>query len=143
MEKIRAAKGALTLIPLVICCCNIITTVNARRVIVGGEQQHWHFGFNYTDWALNAGPFRLHDTLVFMYARPNGSIYHDVYRLQDFNKFQACDFQGAQRLTHENGGVDSGFAYVLKERKPHYFACGIHAGVHCRIGLMKFSVNPS
>jgi hypothetical protein len=39
------------------------------------------------------------------------------------------------------GGGD-GFAFVLKEWKPHYFACGVHDGAHCSFGQMKFFVVP-
>ncbi|KAH9317869.1 hypothetical protein KI387_019638 [Taxus chinensis] len=115
--------------------------VNGRIVVVGGNEK-WHFGVNYTDWALKASPFHVRDVLVFKYPRPNGSIFHDVYRLYDYQKFQQCSFRGAKRLAHENSGVDEGFSYALKEKRPHYFACGIHDGIHCSVGMMKFSVQP-
>lgn len=35
---------------------------NSNRIIVGGDQK-WHFGFNYTDWAIKNAPFYLNDTL--------------------------------------------------------------------------------
>ena len=34
----------------------------AARIVVGGSE-HWHFGFNYTDWAIKAAPFYKNDTL--------------------------------------------------------------------------------
>ena len=33
-----------------------------KKFIVGGSD-HWRYGFNYTDWALNNGPFYVNDTL--------------------------------------------------------------------------------
>ena len=33
-----------------------------RQILVGGSE-HWHYGFNYTDWAFKNAPFYLNDTL--------------------------------------------------------------------------------
>eukprot|EP01018_Ginkgo_biloba_P036205 Gb_02270 [translate_table: standard] len=140
MEKIRACQSSVTVVLMLVLMNNVVI-VNARIVIVGGDQ-HWHFGVNYTDWALKAAPFHVGDTLVFRYARPNGTIFHNVYKLHDYSKFKGCDVRGAVLLAHENRGVGLGFPFVLKERKPYYFACGIKNGFHCQVGLMKFSVKP-
>lgn len=38
-----------------------------KKVVVGGSD-NWHFGFNYTDWALKNGPFYIGDTLgIYIY----------------------------------------------------------------------------
>ncbi|KAL2231577.1 UNVERIFIED_CONTAM: hypothetical protein Sindi_1752300 [Sesamum indicum] len=39
------------------------TLGSSRRIIVGGSEQNWRFGFNYTDWAIKNAPFYLNDTL--------------------------------------------------------------------------------
>lgn len=38
------------------------STQGSRRIVVGGSE-NWHFGYNYTEWALKNGPFYLNDTL--------------------------------------------------------------------------------
>lgn len=39
-----------------------MSTVNAARFIVG-DDKHWTFGYNYTDWAIKNAPFHVNDTL--------------------------------------------------------------------------------
>lgn len=38
----------------------------SRTIIVGGDQK-WHFGFNYTNWAIKQAPFFVNDTLGMYY----------------------------------------------------------------------------
>ena len=38
------------------------TQEESNNIIVGGSQ-NWHFGYNYSDWAIKNGPFYLNDTL--------------------------------------------------------------------------------
>jgi len=38
------------------------TEQQPKKIIVGGSQ-NWHFGYNYSDWAIKNGPFYLNDTL--------------------------------------------------------------------------------
>ncbi|GLJ48422.1 hypothetical protein SUGI_1022090 [Cryptomeria japonica] len=140
MGALNTKAALLWMVLICFCNFNSITMVDARDLVVGGEK--WHFGFNYTDWALKSAPFYVNDVLVFKYARPNGSIFHDVWRIHQVQKFKMCNLQGAQRLAHENSGVDEGFRYKLKEKKPYYIACGIRDGFHCNVGLMKFSLQP-
>lgn len=43
-------------------CTHKNATQRSNRIVVGGSE-NWHFGFNYTDWAIKNGPFFLNDTL--------------------------------------------------------------------------------
>ncbi|KAJ0981471.1 hypothetical protein J5N97_009726 [Dioscorea zingiberensis] len=114
----------------------------AAKIIVG-DSNHWQFGFNYTDWALKKAPFYQHDSLVFMYEAPsNTTPPHSVYLLKNLKSFLGCDLKGAKLVGNVVQGGGPGFEFVLKKRKPHYFACGEHGGVHCSLGLMKFPVFP-
>ncbi|KAK1358799.1 Phytocyanin domain-containing protein [Heracleum sosnowskyi] len=113
-----------------------------RRVVVGDDEK-WHFGFNYTDWAIKNGPFYLNDTLVFKYDPPSNTTFpHSVYQLRNYRSFQNCDLRRAKRLASVTQGGGNGFELVLKNWKPYYFACGEREGFHCKVGLMKFSVMP-
>ncbi|XXG70771.1 hypothetical protein AAC387_Pa07g0176 [Persea americana] len=113
-----------------------------NRIVVGGSQ-HWRFGFNYTNWAFQNSPFFQNDTLVFMYDPPNGTTFpHSVYLLKDFRSFMTCNLKKATMVGNVVQGGGTGFNFVLKERKPYYFACGERGGVHCNMGLMKFFVWP-
>lgn len=38
------------------------TEQQPKKIIVGGSE-NWHFGYNYSDWAMKSGPFYLNDTL--------------------------------------------------------------------------------
>lgn len=38
------------------------TDVGPKKISVGGSE-NWHFGFNYSEWALKNGPFYLNDIL--------------------------------------------------------------------------------
>ncbi|KAH6813386.1 Cupredoxin superfamily protein [Perilla frutescens var. frutescens] len=115
---------------------------SSKKIIVGGSE-NWHFGFNYTNWAINTGPFFLNDTLVFKYDPPNDTTFpHSVYMLPDFWSFQKCDLKRAKKIGEVNEGGGDGFQFVLKRWQPYYFACGEHDGIHCKLGLMKFAVWP-
>ncbi|KAK1358800.1 Phytocyanin domain-containing protein [Heracleum sosnowskyi] len=115
---------------------------SSRRIVVGNNQK-WHFGFNYTDWAIKNGPFYLNDTLVFKYDPPSNTTYpHSVYQLRNYRSFMNCDLRKAKRLASVTQGAGNGFELVLKNKKPYYLSCGEHNGIHCKDGLMKFSVIP-
>ncbi|KAE8008978.1 hypothetical protein FH972_005436 [Carpinus fangiana] len=93
-----------------------------NKVIVGGSEG-WHFNFSYTNWAFKNGSFYLNDTL--------GEL-----------SFIMCNLTGAEMLADVTQGGGQGFEFVLKDWKPHYFACGQHDGIHCSLGQMKFFVVP-
>ncbi|XP_051145410.1 blue copper protein 1a-like [Andrographis paniculata] len=110
--------------------------------VVGGSD-NWRFGFNYTDWAIKSGPFYLNDTLVFKYDPPNGTTFpHSVYLLPNYRSFENCDLRWARKIGDANAGDGEGLQFVFKRWQPHYFACGERNGLHCKAGLMKFTVWP-
>ncbi|CAA2978308.1 CUB and sushi domain-containing 3 [Olea europaea subsp. europaea] len=114
----------------------------SKRIIVGGSE-NWHFGFNYTDWAIRNGPSYLNDTLVFKFDPPNDTTFpHSVYLLSNFWSFQNCDLRRAQKIAQVTQGGGEGFEFVLKRWQPYYFACGERNGFHCKTGMMKFAVWP-
>ncbi|KAL8553320.1 hypothetical protein ACS0TY_001841 [Phlomoides rotata] len=117
-------------------------TQRSNKIVVGGSE-NWHFGFNYTDWAIKNGPIFLNDALVFKYDPPNDTTFpHSVYLLPDFWSFQKCDLRRAKKIGEVNQGGGEGFEFVLKRWQPHYFACGERNGFHCKVGLMKFAAWP-
>lgn len=78
-----------------------------------------------------------------MYDPPNSTTHaHSVYLLRDLKSFLACDLKSAKLVGDVMQGSGQGFEFVLRKRKPHYFACGERAGFHCTVGLMKFAVRP-
>lgn len=80
---------------------------------------------------------------VFMYDPPNSTTFpHSVYLMKSLRSFEACDLKKAQLVANVVQGGGAGFEFVLKRRKPHYFVCAEHGGIHCTVGLMKFSVLP-
>lgn len=115
-----------------------------RKIVVGGEE-HWRFGFNYSAWAVEAGPFRVGDTLVFEYKPSmfNGvEVNHNVFRLHGMKAYNECSFGRGQLLANTTQG-NPGFKFTLTQRKKAvYFACSIAQGIHCNEGLMKFWVVP-
>ncbi|CAA2978310.1 CUB and sushi domain-containing 3 [Olea europaea subsp. europaea] len=114
----------------------------SNRIIVGGSE-NWHFGFNYTDWAIRNGPFYLNDTLVFKFDPPNDTTFpHSVYLLPNLWSFQNCDLRRAKKIAQATQGGGEGFEFVLKTWQPYYFACGERNGFHCKTGMMKFVVWP-
>jgi len=84
------------------------------------------------------------DGVFFKYAPPieNTTIPHTIYLLPNFRSFLTCNLTGAQMLANVTQGGGHGFAFVLKEWKPHYFACSQHDWIHCSLGQMKFFVMP-
>lgn len=46
----------------VLVLASFTRTAMAARIIVGDEA-HWTFGYNYTDWAIRRAPFYQNDTL--------------------------------------------------------------------------------
>ncbi|CAA0830928.1 Cupredoxin superfamily protein [Striga hermonthica] len=118
------------------------TVVGSRKFIVGGSE-NWHFGFNYSNWAISSRPFYMNDSLVFKYDAPNATTFpHSVYLLPNLKSYQNCDLKRAKRIADANAGVGEGFEFVLKRWQPYYFACGEREGFHCRVGNMKFAVVP-
>ncbi|XP_043714099.1 blue copper protein 1a-like [Telopea speciosissima] len=114
----------------------------AKTIMVGGSEG-WHFGFNYTDWAFENGPFYLNDTLVFKFDPPNSTTFpHSVYLLRDFWSFLRCDLKKDKMVANVTDGGGEGFKFVLKRWQPYYFSCGERNGFHCNVGRMKFVVFP-
>ncbi|XP_075508004.1 uncharacterized protein LOC142544858 [Primulina tabacum] len=119
------------------------STQGSRKIVVGGSE-NWHFGYNYTEWALKNGPFYLNDTLVFKYDVPNDTtLPHSVSLLPNFWSFQKCDLRRAKKIGDVAQGDGDGFEFVLKRWQPYYFTCGERDGLHCNVGMMKFVVWPS
>ncbi|KAF8405083.1 hypothetical protein HHK36_009980 [Tetracentron sinense] len=122
---------------------SMVTVGLANLTTIVGGSEHWHYGFNYTEWAFRNGPFYLNDTLVFKYDPPNISPFrHSVYLLPNLWSFLTCDLRKAKLVANVNQGGGEGFKFVLKKWQPHYFACGEHDGIHCKDGRMKFFVMP-
>ncbi|CAL9045262.1 uncharacterized protein LOC135584070 [Musa acuminata AAA Group] len=139
---VRLSAMSLMLGTLLLALASISTTSLAARVIVG-DSAHWTFGYNYTEWANKSSPFYQNDTLVFMYDPPNSTTFpHSVYLMKNLRSFLACDLRKAKLVANVLQGGGDGFEFVLKKRKPHYFACGERNGIHCSVGLMKFVVLP-
>ncbi|CAL1389404.1 unnamed protein product [Linum trigynum] len=115
-----------------------------RKVVVGGNQTSWQFGFDYTNWAIRNGPFFVNDTLVFKYEMPadNSSRPHSVYQLPDLRSFLRCDVSKGKMLANWTDGAGEGFEFVMDKWQPYFFACGEANGIHCNIGKMKFFVIP-
>ncbi|XP_020242123.1 uncharacterized protein LOC109820402 [Asparagus officinalis] len=135
--------GIMRLGAIVLVIVSMLAASEAATSILVGGSQHWKFGFNYSDWALKTAPFYENDKLVFMYDPPNSTTHaHSVYLLKSLRAFLACDFKKAQMVGNVTDGGGQGFEFVLKKRKPHYFACAERGGLHCTLGLMKFIVTP-
>ncbi|KAJ4716342.1 Plastocyanin-like domain protein [Melia azedarach] len=112
------------------------------KIVVGGSD-HWHFGFNYSDWAFENAPFYVNDALVFKYEPPRNTVFpHSVYLLPNLGSYLKCDLSRAKMVANVTDGGGEGFEFVLKRWKPYYFACGERGGLHCRDGRMKFMVMP-
>lgn len=142
------------------------TQQQPRQIVVGGSE-HWHFGYNYSDWAIKNFPFYLNDTLgqlcypnslkyankwawidwiryaVFKYDAPNATTFpHSVYMFKNYGSFLKCDIKKAKMLASPVQGGGEGFKFLLQKWQPHYFACGERNGFHCSNGTMKFAVMP-
>ncbi|KAF3320696.1 blue copper protein-like protein [Carex littledalei] len=78
-----------------------------------------------------------------MYDPPTNITHpHSVYLMNNLRSYLACDLKKARMVGNVIQGGGSGFEFVLKKRKPHYFVCGERNGIHCTIGLMKFVITP-
>ncbi|KAI9182254.1 hypothetical protein LWI28_023571 [Acer negundo] len=125
------------------CPCHSLNSTNQPNKIIVGGSEHWHYGFNYSVWAFQNNPFYVNDVLVFKYDPPSKSPFkHNVYLLPDMWSYLKCNFSRAKLIATTTQGGGEGFKFVLKKWKPYYFACGIHEGIHCRDGGMKFFVMP-
>ncbi|XP_074579285.1 blue copper protein 1a-like [Curcuma longa] len=139
---LRVGPSLMIRAAAVLLLASFTRTAMAARIIVG-DDAHWTFGYNYTDWAIRRAPFYQNDTLVFMYDAPNSTTFpHNVYLMRNFRRYLACNLRNATLLANVVQGVGSGFEYVLRKRKRHYFVCGEHDGLHCTAGMMKFAVHP-
>ncbi|KAH7517942.1 early nodulin-like protein 20 [Ziziphus jujuba] len=119
------------------------TQSGPNKITVGGSE-NWHFGYNYTIWAIKHGSFYLNDILVFKYDAPTNNTHpHSVYLLPNLRSFKKCNFSEATMLASPTQGGDEGFEFALKNRQPYYFACGEGNGYHCNSGGMKFVVWPT
>ncbi|EFJ32299.1 hypothetical protein SELMODRAFT_407674 [Selaginella moellendorffii] len=120
----------------------VANVCSAKSVMVGGRNQ-WSLGTNYASWAAGAGPFRIGDTLVFSYGggrAGKAAAPHNVFLMKDQAHYRNCDFSGAVLLADPSKGTP-GYKFTLKQKKAHYFACGVGNGFHCQSG-MKFAVSP-
>ncbi|XP_010268570.1 PREDICTED: uncharacterized protein LOC104605487 [Nelumbo nucifera] len=146
-NKLGISRAGLILLvtaaSLLTGCMGRPSKANRPNTIVVGGSQGWRFGFNYTDWAFENGPFYLNDTLVFKYDAPNSTTFpHSVYLLPDFWSFLRCDLRRAKQVGNAIAGGGDGFRFVLNRWQPYFFACGERNGFHCKAGLMKFVVLP-
>ncbi|KAJ4963967.1 hypothetical protein NE237_023906 [Protea cynaroides] len=128
---------------LILGTVSVLGVGNMAKTIVVGGSEGWRFGFNYTVWAFNNGPYYLNDTLVFKYDPPNSTTHpHNVYLLRDFWSYRRCDMRRAKMIGNVTDGVGEGLKVVLKRWQPYYFACTERDGYHCNQGQMKFPIFP-
>lgn len=141
MGDFRAnAYAFLPLIVLLWGCAFTVQSTYAKEILVGGKEG-WHFAFNYTAWASEAGPFHVNDSLVFKYHPPTANSFtHNVYLLKNKLHYKACLIVGGRLLANATQGTGDGFCYKLTSPKHYYFACGIGNGTHCEQGFMNFGV---
>ncbi|GLT57901.1 hypothetical protein SLA2020_308380 [Shorea laevis] len=119
---------------ILLVIASLLAVTQANTVVVGGSE-NWRYGFNYTDWAIKNSPFYIQDTLVFKYEPP-----HNVYLLPNLWSYLTCDFSKAKLLANPKQGRKDGFAVVINQWRPYYFASG--QGDDCKIGMMKFVAVP-
>ncbi|XP_042509142.1 blue copper protein 1a-like [Macadamia integrifolia] len=132
----------LTMFVLVATASMLVVSSTAKTIDVGGSEG-WHFGFNYSVWALSNGPFYVNDTLVFKYDPPNSTTFpHNVFLLKNFWSYLKCNLSGATLVGNETVGGGEGLKFVINKFKPYYFACGEKNGLHCNEGRMKFAFIP-
>jgi hypothetical protein len=80
---------------------------------------------------------------VFMYDPPNATVHaHSVYMMRNAADYQSCNLKAAKLVAGIMQGAGSGFEFVFRKRKTHYFVCGERNGLHCTAGQMKFIVKP-
>jgi hypothetical protein len=83
------------------------------------------------------------DAAVFMYDPPNATVHaHSVYMMRNAADYQSCNLKAAKPVAGIMQGAGSGFEFVFRKRKAHYFVCGERNGLHCTAGQMKFIVKP-
>ncbi|KAG8076881.1 hypothetical protein GUJ93_ZPchr0006g44602 [Zizania palustris] len=140
MEARRSvAAAAATVMALLVL---FPEALRAERFVVG-DAARWTWGYNYTDWVIKKGPFFLNDSLVFMYDPPNATVHaHSVYMMRNAADYQSCNLKAAKLVANTTQGATSGYEFVFKKRKTHYFVCGERGGIHCTMGQMKFIVKP-
>uniref|UniRef100_A0A0D9WNA0 Phytocyanin domain-containing protein n=1 Tax=Leersia perrieri TaxID=77586 RepID=A0A0D9WNA0_9ORYZ len=138
-------KSSTTLVATAIALVMLVLmpeASHAERFVVG-DAARWTWGYNYTDWVIKKGPFFQNDSLVFMYDPPNATVHaHSVYMMRNAADYQSCNLKAAKLVANVMQGAGSGYEFVLKKRKPHYFVCGERGGIHCTMGQMKFIVKP-
>eukprot|EP00261_Vitis_vinifera_P030119 XP_010664937.2 PREDICTED: uncharacterized protein LOC104882605 [Vitis vinifera] len=126
---------------LLLTAC-MVAVSEADTIVVGGSE-HWHYGFNYTYWSIQHGPFFINDKLVFKYNPPSKNYpRHSVYLLPNLWSFVTCDFSQAKLLANPQQGGGKGFVFELTNWRPHYFASGEEDGSQCGDGRMKFFAVP-
>jgi hypothetical protein len=80
---------------------------------------------------------------VFRYDPPNATTHaHSVYMMKNLADYQSCNLNASKLVADVMQGAGSGFEFVLKKRKLHYFVCGERGGIHSYAGQMKFIVKP-
>ncbi|XP_062079686.1 uncharacterized protein LOC133784287 [Humulus lupulus] len=116
----------------------------AETIVVGGSEG-WHYGYNYTNWAIDNSPFYMNDKLVFKYNPPRSAASaYTVYLLPNLLSYIRCDFSKSKKLANSNQGSGLGLTVELNQWRPYYFASNGGKGnsSHCKDGLMKFFAVP-
>lgn len=139
----EAKGGATTAVAVLLLLLVVVPEACRAERFVVGDAARWTWGYNYTDWIIRKGPFFQNDSLVFTYDPPNATTHaHSVYLMRSLAEYQSCNLKAAKLVAGVMQGAGSGYEFVLKKRKPHYFVCGERAGLHCTAGQMKFVVKP-
>nr|ACG36131.1 copper ion binding protein [Zea mays] len=145
MEASKRSSAALVSVAAAAVALLVVLAAEPSRAerFVVGDAARWTWGYNYTDWVIRKGPFFQNDTLVFMYDPPNATVHaHSVYLMRTAADYQSCNLKAAKLVASVTQGAGSGFEFVLRKRKQHYFVCGERGGIHCTMGQMKFVVKP-
>ncbi|BAF19061.1 blue copper protein 1b [Oryza sativa Japonica Group] len=138
----RISSATLVVAAVLAMLVLVPAAARAERFVVG-DAARWTWGYNYTDWVIKKGPFFQNDSLVFMYDPPNATTHaHSVYMMRNAADYQSCNLKAAKLVANVMQGAGSGYEFVLRKRKPHYFVCGERGGIHCTMGQMKFIVKP-
>ncbi|KAJ4701811.1 Plastocyanin-like domain protein [Melia azedarach] len=142
MLKMGLSLAAQGFVLLVAATLLASSQASSPRTIVVGDSENWSSGLNYTHWAFKNSPFFIYDKLVFKYEPPsNDSSPLDVYLLPNLYSYLTCDFTRAKLVADPNQGGGEGFAVVLNQWRPYYFASSQGYGAYCKNG-MKFFVVP-
>uniref|UniRef100_A0A0D3GE82 Phytocyanin domain-containing protein n=1 Tax=Oryza barthii TaxID=65489 RepID=A0A0D3GE82_9ORYZ len=114
--------SSATLVVAAVLAMLVLAAARAERFVVG-DAARW--------------------TWVFMYDPPNATTHaHSVYMMRNAADYQSCNLKAAKLVANVMQGAGSGYEFVLRKRKPHYFVCGERGGIHCTMGQMKFIVKP-